>query len=232
MNYYKLPWMTQEFLKETFTYCPTGKLIWRTDRPIDHFATLIGYRVYLSQRAGKVAGKIAINEGKERRDTRVVIISFKGEKKNYPLHRLIFMYHHGYVPELIDHINADYLDNRIENLQELNNQLNTSKAGMFSHNTSGYKGVRYRPRDEKWIVNLKVDGKGYYLGQYDDLEYAAEIYNCVAKAVFGEYVYQNKTSLPPLNINELGGVFFEKHLPKILKSIEERYGEDRKYRPD
>ncbi len=234
-NYYKVEWMTQQFLKETFTYSSDGTFYWKVDRPIEHFATLRGYSVYMTQRAGVMAGKIVVNEvfiegKKPLRDTREVVVSYKGDKKKFPTHKLVYLYHHGYVPDLIDHIDGDYLNNRLENLQELNFQLNTSKATMFSHNSSGYRGVRYRKRDNKWIVNIKVDGKGYYIGQYKDLEYAAEVYNYVSKEIFGEYVFTNQTSLPSIDPTELYGVFFDEHLPKILKEFDERYGKERKYR--
>jgi len=234
-NYYKVEWMTQQFLKETLTYSEDGNFYWKVDRPVEHFATLRGYRVYMALYAGKFAGKVAVNEvymegRKPLRDAREILFSYKGEKKKFPTHKLVYLYHHGYIPDIIDHINGDYLDNRLENLQELNLQLNTSKASMFSHNSSGYRGVRYRKRDNKWIVNIKVDGKGYYVGQYKDLEYAAEVYNYVSKKIFGEYVFTNNTSLPAVNPTELSGVFFKEHLPKILKEFDKRYGKERKYR--
>lgn len=227
--------MTQKFLKETLVYCNEGVFHWRKDRPRSHFATDVGYKVYMKQRAGNLAGKISINETlvegkKSLRDAREVVISYKGDKVKFPIHKLVFMYHYGYVPDLIDHINGNYLDNRIENLQELNLQLNASKAAMFSHNSSGYRGVRHRKRDNKWIVNIKVDGKGYYVGQYLDIEYAAEVYNYISKLIFGEYVFTNITSLGRIDATELSGVFFEKHLPEILKKLDERYGKERKYR--
>jgi len=234
-NYYKVEWMTQQFLKESLTYSEDGTFYWRKDRPIEHFATLRGYNVYLTQRAGKLAGKVAINEIYENgqklsRDSRDILLSHKGIKKKFPTHKLVYLYHHGYVPDVIDHINGNYLDNRIENLQELNLQLNTAKATMFSHNTSGYRGVRYRERDSKWIVNIKVDGKGYYVGQYENLEYAAEVYNYVSSKIFGEYVFINKTSLASVDFTTLSGTFFSTHLPTILEDFDKRYGKERKYR--
>jgi len=40
-------------------------------------------------------------------------IGIDGE--NYKLHRIIFLYHRGYMPKIIDHINGDRYDNLIEN---------------------------------------------------------------------------------------------------------------------
>lgn len=227
-KYYKETWMTQKFLKETFNYCDTGNFIWKEDRPFEHFATTVGYKVYKAQRAGKIAGKIAIN-GK--RDNREVVVSYKGDKVKYPLHKLIFLYHRGFVPELIDHVDGNYLNNRISNLQELNFQLNTAKATMFSHNTTGYRGVRYRKRDDKYIVNIKVDSVGYYCGQYSCVHKAALVYNYIANAVFGEYHYKN--DVPHgicLDYSDLSGKFFTTHLPTIKEYMDKRYGTERKYK--
>lgn len=234
-NYYKVEWMTQEFLKETFTYCESGNLIWRHDRPLSHFASVIGYNVYQTQRAGIIAGKIAINEKpyrgrREGRDTRIVMITYKGQKKNFPVHKLIFLYHHGYLPDLIDHIDSNYLNNKIENLQELNPQLNVVKARMFSHNTTGYRGVRYRPRDNKYIVNIKVNGQGCYCGQYDNIHYAAMVYNYVSTTLFGEYAFTNKIEEElHFNVNDIDNIFFSKHLPLLIVEMDNKYGRERKY---
>jgi hypothetical protein len=219
MNSYKKSWMTQKLLKEAFLYDPKLGLVWNPDRPREHFATEVGYKVYMTQWAGKVAGKVAVNEDDKRnRDTRIVIVSYKGDKKNFPVHRLVFMYHHGYIPEYIDHIDGNYLNNLIENLQPITHTLNTAKANMFSHNTSGYRGCRYRPRDNKWIVNLKVNKCGYYLGQYEGLEYAAAVYNKFAKLIFGDCAFQNDTPIC-LDDVEIDNTFTRKHLPNILKEV-------------
>lgn len=217
MNTYKVDWMTQSFLKEAFIY--DDSLVWNPKRPVEHFATQVGYKVYMSQWAGKVAGKVAVNEcNKINRDTRVVIVSYKGKKKNFSVHRLVFLYHYGYLPDIIDHIDGDYLNNLIENLQPITQSLNSAKSAMFSHNTSGYRGCRYRPRDAKWIVNIKVNGKGYYLGQYEDLEYAAAIYNKFAKMIFGDCAFQNNVEVCLDNVI-IENTFTKIHLPNILKEV-------------
>lgn len=226
--YFKYPWMTQKLLKDTLTYNESGHFYWRKDRPVEHFATMRGYNVFMSQWAGGIAGKIAINS---ERDTRDIIISYHGQIGKFCTHQLVFLYHHGYVPSLIDHIDGDYLNNKIENLQELNPQLNTTKATMFSHNTTGYRGVRYRPRDNKYIVNIKVDGKGYYCGQYACIHYAAAVYNYASKSIFGDYGFLNKLK-QDVNFNpeDIDNVFFNEHLPLLNKSMDVKYGTERKYK--
>lgn len=88
-----------------------------------------------------------------------------------------------------DHINCNKLDNRKENLRvctHAENQCNKRKA---KNNTSGHKGVSIR--DGKFIPHIKHNNKQLYLGTYNTLEQAAEIYNNKAKELFGKFVYQD-----------------------------------------
>ena len=48
-------------------------------------------------------------------------------------HRMIFLMYHGTIPEMIDHINGDKSDNRIENLRPTNKSLN----GLNRHKKVG-----------------------------------------------------------------------------------------------
>lgn len=221
MEYYKHEWLTVEELKKTFDYDPEGYLVWKSTRPADHFKNVRGHTVYLTHYAGKRAGKVAINEEYDKRCT---VLTYKGTVYKFGCHQLIFFYHHGYVPELIDHIDGNYLNNKIENLQPLNNQLNATKAGMFSHNTSGYRGVRYNRRDDRWIVNIKVDGKGYHCGQYKCIHYAGTVYNYVAKSIFGINAFHNDIKQDvDLNPSDLKSVFFRESFQELIERIKNRW---------
>lgn len=61
----------------------------------------------------------------------------KFDGKNVPLHRLIWMWHYGDIPDRaqIDHINRDWTDNRIENLRVASASLNQfNKPGWSKNN--------------------------------------------------------------------------------------------------
>jgi hypothetical protein len=90
----------------------------------------------------------------------------------FRLHRLIYLYHHGYLPEQVDHINRNCLDNRIENLRPANTQQNSSNRKIFTSNTSGCKGVYWHKINKKWFVYVDVDKKRKNIGYFDDLELA------------------------------------------------------------
>lgn len=74
------------------------------------------YRERVSRRckAGTVAGAVGQN------GYRMTII--KGIP--YKVHRLIWKWHYGSEPDMIDHINGDRADNRIENLRAADARLN------------------------------------------------------------------------------------------------------------
>lgn len=85
-------------------------------------------------------------------------------------HRIIFMIHHKYVPELVDHIDRNPFNNCISNLREANRTINAINTGLSSSNKSGIKGV-YKHL-EKWeaFINIKVEGKRkkIHLGRFDN----------------------------------------------------------------
>lgn len=83
------------------------------------------------------------------------------------VHRLIWVWHHGYWPkDQIDHINGDRLDNRIQNLRELDNAANCQNRR--------HRGVTFEKRAGKWRARIMVDGRsislGYYVSEVDALD--------------------------------------------------------------
>lgn len=93
--------------------------------------------------------------------------------KNYKVHRLVWLYHYGYMPENnIDHINRNPSDNRIENLREVSHSCNMRNTGNRRNNTSGVKGVSWCTRLSKWGVVIMVDRRSYTIGHYTDFQEA------------------------------------------------------------
>ena len=92
-------------------------------------------------------------------------VKFRGTR--YLTHRLIVLYHHGYLPEnQIDHINRVRDDNRIENLREVTRSCNMRNSGLQTNNTSGIKGVCWDKRRKKWYARIKVKSKKRNLGYH------------------------------------------------------------------
>ena len=69
--------------------------------------------------------------------------------KNYLVHRLIFLYHHNYLPKVIDHIDRNKLNNKIENLREVTHSQNLMNCKSYKNSSSKYKGVT-------WIKKIKI----------------------------------------------------------------------------
>ena len=111
--------------------------------------------------------------------------------KLYLTHRLIFLMHHGDLPETLDHINQDILDNHINNLRVANKSQNAANQKIRSTNTSGYKGVSLNRITGKWSASICVNNKQARLGSFRTAELAAQAYNEKATEVFGEYASLN-----------------------------------------
>lgn len=93
----------------------------------------------------------------------------KIDGKLYRLHRIIYAMMTGKQPLYIDHINHDKSDNRWENLRSVTASENSQNRSMSSNNTSGFKGVLWSKRHEKWIAQIDSDGKHKNLGYFTDI---------------------------------------------------------------
>lgn len=133
--------ITQEKVKELFFYdSASGNLI--------------------SKKSGKIVGSFT-DKG---------YLVTRAGKKVHRIHRLVFLYHHGYVPEQIDHINGIRHDNRIENLREATAKQNSYNRKALSK--TGVKGVYWNKKSKKWIAGICIDRKSIHLGSFDDIESA------------------------------------------------------------
>lgn len=97
--------------------------------------------------------------------------------KYYKNHRIIFMMHYGYVPDYIDHIDGNPLNNRIENLRPATSSQNQYNTSIRSKNRSGVKGVSFDPSSKKWKARIGFDNKDILLGKFNTVEEAAKVVN-------------------------------------------------------
>ncbi len=139
--------ITQELLQKIFHY-EDGYLIWKQK---------IGPRV--------VVGKIA---GRNVHGYKMIGLMGKG----HLTHRLIFMFHHGYFPQEVDHIDGNKHNNKIENLRAATRSENAKNQKLKTSNTSGHKNVAWAKREQKWRVRLTVNGKDKHIGYFIDRELA------------------------------------------------------------
>lgn len=156
-------------LSEVFRY-NDGKLYWR-----------IPHKSAGSVFTGTVAGHV--RKGKK------PYVAVKVYGRTELAHRIIFAMHHGYMPDEVDHIDGDSLNNRVENLRECTRSQNSMNRPAKSDNVTGLKGVSRRKRSYGYAyrASIWVDGKSIPLGVYKTPEEAHEVYKEAAKKHFGEF---------------------------------------------
>ena len=114
-------------------------------------------------------------------------IHVKIKAKAFKAHRLVFLYHYGYLPEFVDHIDGDKTNNRIENLRLATRSQNGSNRPKQKDNTSGYKGVSWSKQYKKWVAQIMKNNKLIYLGLFATPELASQAYNAAAEKLQGEF---------------------------------------------
>lgn len=141
---------------------------------MEHFKCVQAYKMWHKRYCGKKAGNRA------GRYEKIGIF-----QKYYTTHRLVYIYHKGYEPKQIDHINGNKFDNRIENLRAATNNTNKWNAKLHSGNTSGIKGVTYR--DGVYEVYINARKKRYYLGRFKYKKDAARVIRAAREKLHGRW---------------------------------------------
>ena len=105
--------------------------------------------------------------------------------EHYVLHRIIYQMHYGDLlsSEVIDHIDRNKQNNKIENLRKANVFINNQNQGERKNNTSGYKGVSWSKQRNKWRATITINKKHKHFGFFATKEEAFICYQ-KAKATF------------------------------------------------
>ena len=161
---------TEDLLKELFDYIEDN-LYWKVDKG--------------SAKMGDLAGTI------DAYGYRVITIN----NKPYKAHRLIFIYHHGDVPEFLDHIDGNPSNNDISNLREattkqngMNRKKNKSYGGKLV--SSRFKGVS-QISNVKWLSRIAINEERKHLGYFTSEIDAAKAYDKAAIEAFGKFAKLN-----------------------------------------
>lgn len=91
-----------------------------------------------------------------------------------------------------DHAFHDTLDNREfvdgkENLRIANKHQQARNKRKRSDNTSGFKGVSWHKKCQKWVARIRVNGKYLHLGLFVTAEAAYTAYCVAAVLYYGEF---------------------------------------------
>lgn len=96
----------------------------------------------------------------------------------YKVHRIIYALSHGVDPGflIVDHINRNKQDNRINNLRSVSRQVNGINADIYSHNTTEIKGVSGTKKGAtvKFRARITLNGTCKHLGYFETAEEAGK----------------------------------------------------------
>jgi hypothetical protein len=138
--------ITQELALEHFEY-KDGNLYWKKHRKTTMIGTLAGCE-----------------------SRKYWYVELKGKK--YMLHRVVFLMFYGKLSQVIDHIDGNPSNNKIENLRLATQQQNCYNSVLRKNNTSGIKGVNWHKLRSKWKVEIRIGGKKQHFGLFKDIELA------------------------------------------------------------
>lgn len=161
--------VTQERLKELFDYHPDGKLVWKK-------------RTGPRSNPNQVAGSF-MPQG---------YLRVKFDKKNYLVHRLIYLWHTGEMPLFVDHKDQNKANNKIENLRAATKSQNNCNTKLRKDNKSGFWGVHWHKVAGAWSAGISVNKQHLNIGLFKTKEDAAIAYNEAALLLHGQFAKLNK----------------------------------------
>lgn len=90
-------------------------------------------------------------------------------KKQYRVHRLIWLYQTGYLPEQVDHIDHNRMNNKWDNLREVDALTNAHNLSQSIKNTLGTTGVFLDRKSGKYRAGIMRNGNQKWLGFFDSI---------------------------------------------------------------
>jgi len=162
--------LTQEEVRRWFD-CDGHSLLWKEAPPRSNI-------------------KVGATAGNTHPKTGYVQVRLRG--KDYRVHRLVFLWHHGYTPEFVDHRDHVRHHNNISNLRECTSKENACNRRARVTATSQYKGITWAPDKMKWRARASdAEGKEIHLGYHEDEVVAARAYDTYAINNFEEFANIN-----------------------------------------
>lgn len=170
---------TAAIMKEFLQYeAATGKLYWKP-RDLKWFKDGRSQSIWNARYAGKEAFTATGNHGYK--IGRVL-------NKGYLAHRVIIAIIFGDWPQhMVDHIDGDRTNNKINNLRQSSPSENAANRGIQSNNSSGVKGIFWNKRRSKWQAAISFNGSKKHLGTFDTIDSAKSTYISASLSVHGEF---------------------------------------------
>lgn len=142
--------MTVDELNSIFSY-KDGRLFWAN-----------------GQRAPLEAGAIVTGSRSRQKYRKVQL-----RGKSYFVHHIVWWMFNGSRPKIIDHIDGNGLNNKIENLREVTHAVNAKNRPKQRNTRSGRLGVHKLPSG-KYKASIKIGGTSRHIGVFDDQISASE----------------------------------------------------------
>ena len=108
----------------------------------------------------------------------------------YQAHRVIWFLEFGFWPGVIDHINGDTSDNRLENLRACSVSENARNSAMRK-GTSIFRGVSWHEQDNHWVVQIQTDSGRKRIGGFESELDAAIAYDRAAREQHRDFATLN-----------------------------------------
>jgi hypothetical protein len=108
-------------------------------------------------------------------------------QKTVLMHRQIL----GFPKTAIDHRDHNGINNQRSNIREATRAENNRNGRIRRDNTSGFRGVSYAPRRNKWLSRIRNGERQVTLGYFNTAREAAYVYDAMAKKLHGEFASLN-----------------------------------------
>ena len=110
----------------------------------------------------------------------------------YTRDRKVFVYMHRLIMNTpkgfdTDHINGNKLDNRRSNLRVCNRSENNWNGSKKRTNKSGYKGVSWDKKAQKWLAKICKERQQIFVGYFNSPLEASKAYDKKAQDIFGNF---------------------------------------------
>ncbi len=158
--------ITYDLLHEMFRY-EGGHLYWK-------------FKPNRQIRRGQKAGTI--------NSSGYIVVTINGKK--YMAHRLIWLMHGREEAPMLDHVNGDRTDNRIENLRAADNSKNQMNSKRRADNTSGVKGVSWCNTYRKWVGQVWKNNECHKVGRFDSKEDCVKAVVAARAVLHGDFARQ------------------------------------------
>lgn len=97
--------------------------------------------------------------------------------RQYLVHRLIYLFHYGQLPPVIDHIDCNPSNNCIENLRALDKSRNgLNRKNPKKNSKTQVLGVYYDKSRNRFTAEIRVDGIKRQLGRFKTASEAHQAY--------------------------------------------------------